>query len=1022
MGRHKGGMIIGIKKTTLVILKKNISSSAVLLELQNKKTLDEILKVNFAYFSPSKDDNENFEKFADNIQHTTPEIIMADCNARIGQLNNCEVERNSKELQCNKRGKYLIKSICNYRILNGTSNNDRDGEFTFISKQGCSVVDLCLVSNDFLNKNIEFQIKHTHLSQHAQIFVTTGKQELQHSHTKIPRIKWEQCKRLKFLQHLHQLKSDDTHLTPDNLGNLIYTCAKKAGLKTTTEFKGKCGPAWIDKDLVKLKCIYRHKVKLFRKCDVRRDSVKFHFCKNEMLNAKTSYLTLSKEKKFNYFNDIQDKIAKAKDGKQFWDALDVFRKSRKSFKTDEIELDTWRDHFSSVFSEVAETPGESNDAIIEDNVLDGELTMFELCLAIKKLSKNKAPGSDGIPNEIWKNLTTNVRINLLYIFNTVFKNPEFIPKLWSEIVIVPIFKKGDASLPGNYRPISLLNTITKLFTTLLTTRLDRWCTKNKKISEFQAGFKSGTGCVDQAFILNTIIQSQLKSKNGKLFSLFVDLSQAFDSVNHNILWKKLKQKGVSTKFMNVIKKIYSEASACVRVNGSYTDSFRVTKSVLQGESLSPKLFTLFLDDIVNHVSESGGSSIYVDKFNVDMLLFADDISVLALNANDLQLKINSIKSFFDLNNLKVNLTKTKVVIFRRKAAQPNFVFWWSSEKIEIVEHYTYLGIIFHYSGKFDLACAAFLNKAKQAQGALMKLYYKARITKFELQEKLYKSLCSSVLLYGVVVWGMSFIEKLCIFQNKYLRNLYYLPNETPRYKLLLETNSTPMEEQILSLILRFLFRICNKPSDTLVKSCFNKLAATNLGKNINFNWYAQVTTFLDQCKITDYNKSLKFVSNMRKVRNLLNKFKTEHKHQLILNMKSSSELYKNIKPWFLAEPYLNLNLKFSVKRLIFQIRCGSNYIYQKEACELLGTRKNGFKNCDLCDLGIEDVHHIFCVCPHYNTIRTKFMVETQVQLRNINKELLYANLFRKTNNTKMLELIYDYWQKCMRIRKFIRTY
>ncbi len=82
------------------------------------------------------------------IQHNTPEILV-DFNARIGQLKNCEVLRQSKENECNKRGKFLIKHIHNYRILNGTNHCDKSGKFTFIRKQGCSVVDLCLVNNDF---------------------------------------------------------------------------------------------------------------------------------------------------------------------------------------------------------------------------------------------------------------------------------------------------------------------------------------------------------------------------------------------------------------------------------------------------------------------------------------------------------------------------------------------------------------------------------------------------------------------------------------------------------------------------------------------------------------------------------------------------------------------------------------------------------------------------------------------------------------------------------------------------------
>lgn len=135
---------------------------------------------------------------------------------------------------------------------------------------------------------------------------------------------------------------------------------------------------------------------------------------------------------------------------------------------------------------------------------------------------------------------------------------------------------------------------------------------------------------------------------------------------------------------------------------------------MQGESLSPKIFTLFLDDIVDHVKSAVASSIFIGHHDIDLLLFPDDIALVALSAKDLQVKICAIRNYFEQNNLKVNLGKTKVIVFRRRRPLPDLKFYWKEEKIEIVDQYTYLGIIFHYSGKFNIACSHFLKKAKQA--------------------------------------------------------------------------------------------------------------------------------------------------------------------------------------------------------------------------------------------------------------------------------------------------------------------
>jgi hypothetical protein len=415
-----------------------------------------------------------------------------------------------------------------------------------------------------------------------------------------------------------------------------------------------------------------------------------------------------------------------------------------------------------------------------------------------------------------------------------------------------------------------------------------------------------------------------------------------------------------------VRQIYSQAHAKVRANGHFTTEFPIEKSVLQGESLSPKLFTLFLDDIVEHLKLSGGASVFIGKHNVDLLLFADDISLLALSARDLQIKIDSIKQYFELNNLKVNLTKTKVVVFRRYKKLENYRFTWGTDCIEIVDMYTYLGICFHYKGGFELAFTGFLNKAKQAKGSLIKLFQNACINNFSVQESLFNSLCDSVLMYGVVLWGFKFIDKLATFQNKFIRQLYYLQNEVPRYQLLLETNAKPVEVKVLKLVLKFLHRIYAKPNNSLVKSCFQRLIQIQKPGNKNLhNWYMQLNSFLDSCGIKGLDQNLSFVSNLKKVSMLCIKYELSYKNELVKTMISSSKSYKQMKTHVQTEAYLNYPIKFAVKRFIFQLRCGKNSIYVHKACDILGNRKNNYQNCDMCDLGIENTHHVFCICPHY---------------------------------------------------------
>jgi hypothetical protein len=196
---------------------------------------------------------------------------------------------------------------------------------------------------------------------------------------------------------------------------------------------------------------------------------------------------------------------------------------------------------------------------------------------------------------------------------------EDIPEHWGNIVMTPIFKKLSKLDPKNYLPISLVNTGMKLFTLMMTSRLNDWCQLNSKISECQSGYKRGVGCEDSIFMLLSTIQLNM-SKKRNVFALFVDLSNAFDSVCHDLLWNKLSSFGLSSKFISLIKQLYRKARAKVRTPLGESDYCDIGRGVLQGESLSAKLFTVFLEDIIEVFTKSYVSPIQVGCALVHLLM------------------------------------------------------------------------------------------------------------------------------------------------------------------------------------------------------------------------------------------------------------------------------------------------------------------------------------------------------------------------------------------------------------------
>lgn len=122
---------------------------------------------------------------------------------------------------------------------------------------------------------------------------------------------------------------------------------------------------------------------------------------------------------------------------------------------------------------------------------------------------------------------------------------ERVPEKWGNLQSVMILKKGDAQDPFNYRPITLVNTITKICTHILSDKMTKWATESNFFSEFQSGFLRGRGCMDYLFTFISLIQINASRGNRALYAIFVDFKNASPSINHQLLWQKLNDIGLS---------------------------------------------------------------------------------------------------------------------------------------------------------------------------------------------------------------------------------------------------------------------------------------------------------------------------------------------------------------------------------------------------------------------------------------------------------------------------------------------
>ena len=177
------------------------------------------------------------------------------------------------------------------------------------------------------------------------------------------------------------------------------------------------------------------------------------------------------------------------------------------------------------------------------------------------------------------------------IFNYIFDSGVF-PDSWSDGLKIPLHKKGSKNDPNNYRGITLLSVLAKLFTTVLNKRINIYCDEHKSVSDAQFGFRKGQSTTDAMFVLHSVVQHFL-NKNKRLYVGFIDLKKCFDGIYRNGLWLKMYQAGITSKMLRIIKTMYNKVRSCINQVNSFSDFFDCAIGLRQGEIISPVLVSLF---------------------------------------------------------------------------------------------------------------------------------------------------------------------------------------------------------------------------------------------------------------------------------------------------------------------------------------------------------------------------------------------------------------------------------------------
>ena len=293
-------------------------------------------------------------------------------------------------------------------------------------------------------------------------------------------------------------------------------------------------------------------------------------------------------------------------------------------------------------------------------------------------------------------------------------NNSTLPDDWKRAIVIAIFKRGDRSIVSNYRPVSLTSVVCKQLEHTIAGYLRQLWEKNKWLHESQHGFRPGHSCESQLFTVCQDLAEAL-DEGGRIDSIIIDFSKAFDLVPHDRLITKIAESGVDGRVIGWLRNFLSGRSQRVRVDGHLSEEIAVTSGVPQGSVLGPLLFLAYVNDIWMNVES-------------DLRLFADDCILYrkirdSRDIETLQADINKLMEWAQLNEMKINPGKCKAVNFSKSRIKDRLQYKFGDQLIPEENSFKYVGLII----RSDLNWQDHVNHTLRK--ALKSLHFAMRILK-----------------------------------------------------------------------------------------------------------------------------------------------------------------------------------------------------------------------------------------------------------------------------------------------------
>lgn len=615
---------------------------------------------------------------------------------------------------------------------------------------------------------------------------------------------------------------------------------------------------WITPEL---RAACKKKSQLYRKYNRTKSA----YDKKIYLEYKKALSKLCKTKKSNYYSS---KLSETTDSKSFWSVINSLFSSKSKpqkgidkIKIEEIEITDPKimsDEFNKFFRNIgpalanAIPSGEPFKRFLRASSMNSifvePVTELEVITIVNNLKTNKASNDSFLNSKFLKRHINILSFPLSHIFNLSLSSG-VVPCKFKCAKVIPIFKKGDQRQITNYRPISLLPTLNKVLEKIVYNRVYNFLSKNEILYKYQFGFRPKHSATMAVLEVADYCYENL-GKHQDVLGIYIDLSKAFDTVDHAILLQKLDHCGIRGQLHNWFSSYLCNRKQFCVINEVASSKLTMSHGVPQGSILGPLLFLIYMNDLANVVE--------------NLKLFADDTNVFAAGKTPEELEtlgnsdLASISQWMKANKMTINLEKTCYTIFYgNRNHRYNINLQIDNHIVKRTSSTKYLGITIDENLNWSEHINNLCNKLLKYVGIFYKIRHYLKIPELV---RMYNSLIYPHILYGIETYANTFpsyLSKLNVINNKLLRVIQSKNIRTPIAYLYREVNILPINKlhifNILLLLHKFKY---NKESLPVV---FNNyfLSTRDIhsynSRSININYF------------------IKSVSNEREKRNI--KFK-----------------------------------------------------------------------------------------------------------------------------------------------------